>query len=199
MSPELRREILRKLFHFMSLAYLAAYVLLGRGRSLAALGVWIVIVAAVETLRLRRPALNDFLMRFFGGIHRESEAHKVSGVLWTAIGCWLSIAFFGGRPEVVTAALLCLAFGDTAAALVGRSLGRVQIGFFGRKKTLEGSMACLAACLLTGWACGFRGPALWLGALTATAVELLPVPVDDNLWLPFLPGAVYFWLTGGAL
>ena len=194
MSPDMRREILRKLFHFLSLLYLAAYHILGRGPALAALGAWIVLVAGIEALRLRRPAVNEFLMRFFGGIHRESEARRFSGIVWTSIGCWLTIAAFGGSPRVVAAGLLCLAFGDTAAALVGKSLGRVQIGLFGRKKTLEGSLACLAACLAVGWACGFPWPAVLLGALTATAVELLPVPIDDNLWLPFLPAAVLYSL-----
>jgi len=192
----MRRELLRKLFHFLSLLYLGAYLLLGRDKALIALGAWIVLEAAIEALRLNQPAVNGFLMRVFGGIHRESEASKVSGVLWTSLGAWLTIAFFGARPAVVSAALFCLAFGDTAAALVGRSLGRVQIGLFGRKKTLEGSLACLAACALAGWVCGFRGPALWLAAFAATAVELLPVPLDDNLWLSVLPGAVYFWLGG---
>ncbi|MBI5244930.1 MAG: hypothetical protein HY922_14785 [Elusimicrobia bacterium] len=194
MSPDLRREVFRKLFHFLSLIYLAAFHFLGRLPALAAIGAWIALEVGIEALRLRRPALNEALMRFFGGIHRKEEARKVSGILWTSIGSWLTIATFGARPEAVTAALLCLACGDTAAAIVGRRLGRVQIGAFGRQKTLEGSLACLAACAGVGWACGFNGAALALGALAATLVELLPVPVDDNLWLPFVSGAVFFWL-----
>ena len=195
MSPDLRREILRKVFHFLSLIYLAAYFVLGQGLALAAIGAWIALEAGIEALRLNRPAVNDALMRFFGGIHRESEARKVSGVLWTSMGCWLTIAAFGARPGVVAAGVLCLAVGDSAAALVGKRFGRVQIGLFGRKKTLEGTHACLAACLGVGWACGMRGAALFLGALTAAVVELLPVPIDDNLWLPFLSAAVFFFLS----
>lgn len=199
MSPELRREVLRKLFHALSLVYLGAFLLLGRTGTLALLGAWILLACAVEALRLRRPGLNEALLRFFGGIHRESEARKVSGIVWTSVGCWLAIAFYGGQPAVVAASFLCLAFGDSAAALVGRSVGRVPIGLFGRRKTLEGSLACFGVCALACWACGFRGAALWLAALAATAVELLPVPLDDNLWLPVLPGAVLFWLGGGLL
>ena len=98
MSPDLRREILRKAFHFLSLIYLAAYFVLGQGLALAAIGAWIALEAWIEALRLNRPAVNEALMRFFGGIHRESEARKVSGVLWTSLGCWLTIAAFGARP-----------------------------------------------------------------------------------------------------
>jgi len=195
MKPELRRELARKAFHFLSLIYLAAYFVLGRGLALAAIGAWIVLEGGIEVLRLSRPALNDALMRLFGGIHREDEERRISGILWTALGCALTIAAFGARPRAVAAGVLCLALGDSAAALVGKRLGRVQIGLCGRRKTLEGSLACLAACLAAGWACGFRGAALCLGALSAAAVELLPVPIDDNLWLAFLPAAVFFFLS----
>ena len=71
------------------------------------------------------------------------------------------------------------------AALVGRAIGRVRI--FG--KTLEGSLACLVSCLIIGWLI----PELtWqmtvVGALMATLIELLPIPLDDNLRIPLAAG-----------
>ena len=86
---------------------------------------------------------------------------------------------------VAVAALSFLIVGDTVAALVGRAIGRVRI--FG--KTLEGSLACFAACLVIGWVI----PELtWgvtvVGALMATLIELLPIPLDDNLRIPLASG-----------
>ncbi|MFA6030208.1 MAG: hypothetical protein WC969_10165 [Elusimicrobiota bacterium] len=196
MTPELRRELLRKIFHFLSLVYLAAFLLLGRGTTLVLLGLWILVEGGLELARLARPGLNEALMRVFGGIHREKESAQVSGVFWTSLGCWLSVLCWGARPEAVTAGLCCLAFGDAAAALVGRRFGRTRLR---SGKTLEGTLACFAACLLSCAAAGLRGPALPAAAAVAALVELLPVPVDDNLWLSFLPaGTVFLLLSRGA-
>ncbi|MFH1725040.1 MAG: hypothetical protein ABII00_10525 [Elusimicrobiota bacterium] len=190
LSPGYRLEIQRKAFHCLSLMYLLAYLLLGLRVTLWAVGAWALLEGSLEVLRLRRPAFNARLMRFFRGIHRADEDRRVSGVFWTTLGCWFTMLAFGSRPTVVAAAILYLAFGDGAAALVGRAIGRVQIGLFGRRKSLEGSLACLAVCLAAGWAVGIRGPGLWAGAVVATLVEYLPMPLDDNLWLPVLSAGV---------
>jgi glycerol-3-phosphate acyltransferase PlsY len=86
---------------------------------------------------------------------------------------------------VAVAALAFLVVGDTTAAIVGKSIGRIPI--FG--KTLEGSLACFLVCLAVGWII----PELSLkqavaGAAMATLVELLPVPLDDNLRIPLAAG-----------
>ncbi len=186
----MRRELLRKLFHLLSLVYLTLFFLLGRAGILWLLGGWVVVVGCMEFFRLRRPAFNRWLFKYFGAIHRKEEERRVSGVFWTTLGCWLTIFGFGNFPVIVCAALLYQAFGDAAAAIVGRSLGRVRFKIGGRSKSLEGSLACFAACLAAGWAVGLPTSAAVAGAATAAVVELLPVPFDDNLWLPLVSAAV---------
>jgi len=188
--PELLKEFKRKAFHCLSLLYLAAYHRFGARTTLTLMAVWILLEGCVEWVRLRYPRVNGTLMRLVGNIHRPDEEHRVSGILWTTLGCWLTLFLFGDRPMVVSAAILYLALGDGAAALVGRAWGRTQIGFGGRRKTLEGSLGCFAACLAAGWAVGLRGVPLAAGAAVATLLELVPLPLDDNLWLPLLSAAV---------
>jgi dolichol kinase len=77
--------------------------------------------------------------------------------------------------------------GDTAAALVGKTIGRVRV----LGKTLEGSIACFVVSFLFAWGVVGLDPSLAAcGALTATLFELLPVPLDDNFRIPLSAGYV---------
>lgn len=185
-----RAEVGRKAFHFLCLVYLAAFHLRGRSETLVLLGVWMGVIVAVETLRLRRPEVNAFLLRTFQGIHRPHEAERVSAIIWTSLGCWLTFWLFGDRPRLVDAGVLCLAFGDAAAALVGKALGRSRFEFRGRTKSLEGTLACFAASAACVLALGFPPAAAAAAAAAATALELTAPPPDDNFWLPLAAASV---------
>lgn len=183
-------ELGRKAFHFLCLAYLACFHWLGRPRTLVLLGAWMGVIVVVETLRLRRPEVNAFLLRTFRGIHRPHEAEKVSAIIWTSLGCWLTFLLFGDRPRLVDAGVLCLAFGDAAAALLGKAIGRRRFEFRGRTKSVEGSLACFAASAACVLALGFPPAAAAAAAAAATALELTAPPPDDNFWLPLAAAGV---------
>ena len=116
----------------------------------------------------------------------------MSGVHYTTVGALLTMVLFGSQPLAVWSGLLCLAFGDAAAALVGRKWGRHR--WPGTSKSVEGSAACLAACFAACLAAGVPWPAAATAASAVAAVELSPMPFDDNLWIPLSAGAVV-WLT----
>ena len=86
-----------------------------------------------------------------------------------------------------------MTLGDTAAALVGMQIGRIRIW----EKTLEGTLAGLAVCLLVGW---FFKDVSWGvsvgGAVTAMLVELLPIEIDDNIRVPVAAGLIMVILSG---
>jgi dolichol kinase len=186
-------EFRRKFFHVFSLLYALLYVVYGRQTSMVVLGGAFLAAAAVESQRLRRPALNAWFLRVFRGIHREKEATRPSAILWTLGGAFLTIWLVPHRDIVLTA-LFYLALGDAAAALVGRRWGHIRVG----DKSLEGS----AACFLTCWAAGMvllqspggRVPEAAVGAFTAALLEVLPLPLDDNLWIPVVSGLVLTFL-----
>jgi len=76
---------------------------------------------------------------------------------------------------------------------VGKGMGRVAIF----KKTLEGSLAFLFSALLIVWIYpGLNRLAGSLAALGATVIELLPIPIDDNLTIPLVAGAIMFFAGG---
>lgn len=183
------REAARKCFHLLSLLFLAAYRLIGYPAIVWALGAWTLLVIAVELGRLRHPGLNDAIIALFGGIIRKEELKRVSATFHTSTGSWLTIALFGRDQGAVTAGLLCLALGDTAAALIGRAWGRVRFKIGTRTRSLEGAAACFAVCLWAVAFAGYSGPALWLGALAATAAELASPWPDDNFWIPLAAAA----------
>jgi dolichol kinase len=185
----LRRELGRKAFHMLSLAYLAAYHLIGWPRVLIALAAWLAVVTCVETGRFLSERLNRILTGFFHGMIRDSEHRAYSGIFHTTAGCLATMLIAGPRPEVVTAAVLCLALGDAAAALAGKAWGRHRLP--GSSKSVEGSLACLAVCLSAGAACGLGAAAAAGAALAATIVESLPTTrfFNDNLWMPVAAAA----------
>ncbi|MDE2237911.1 MAG: hypothetical protein KGK30_08485, partial [Elusimicrobia bacterium] len=163
MTP-LARELARKLFHLLGLLYLLAYELVGWPRLLAAMALWTLLVAVVETWRLASPRLNRFLAALFSGLFREDEKDKYTGLMHTTLGTLILWLAFGRYRTVVYAAMFYLAFGDASAALVGRAFGRHRLG--GGRKTVEGSAACFLACALVGAALGLPAAALLIGAAT---------------------------------
>jgi dolichol kinase len=186
----MRRELARKAFHLLSLVYLAAYKLLGWPAVMAPMHAWALLVVAVETWRLRSPALNRALTDFFGGLARDDEHDKFSGILHTTLGVWLLWLLFGGRDPIVSASIYFVALGDAAAALVGKAWGRHRIG--SSRKSVEGSAACFATCVAVGLAHGFPPATSLVAAAAATVIEFLPTGRwwNDNLWMPVITAVV---------
>jgi len=126
-----------------------------------------------------------FFLIAFGSLIRDHEHNTLTGATYLVLSSLLCITLFS--KTVAVAAISFLVLGDTMAALVGRSFGKKR--FF--QKSIEGSLACFFSCLL----CGSLVPQLSfgvsvVGALVATLVELLPLPIDDNLRIPLLSGGV---------
>jgi dolichol kinase len=187
-SP-LVRELARKAFHMLSLLYLFVYKTFGPDAALQATAAWTVIVFAVETARLLSPRLNRALTSFFGGLARAEEADKYSGIMHTTLGALLVFRFFGDNPTIVSAAIYYVAFGDAAAALIGKSFGRHRIR---PGKSLEGSLACFSTCAAAGAGLGIEPGAVFFSAAAATLVELVPTSrwFNDNLWIPVVTATV---------
>lgn len=151
-----------------------------------------VIFITVDLLRLRRNPFKHFFIVLFGSQLRRREFNSLTGGSYLLLASLVSLLIFGSRPGVFIAAVSFLILGDTAAAIVGLSFGRIR--FF--RKTLEGTLACLAVCLAVAWIVShLKGLDLplgvgILGALTASAVEVMPVEVNDNVVVPLVSGVV---------
>jgi dolichol kinase len=192
---DLRREFGRKAFHMLSLVYLGAFAFFGWPRIVPILTAWLAVVTAIETARLRVPAVERRLVGLFEGMIRETERKHYSGIIHTTTGSLAAMLIARGDPVIVAAAIGQLAFGDAAAALAGKAFGRTKI--LGGKKSLEGSLAGLAACYAVAILAGVRPGAALLSACATMTVELLPTTgfFNDNLWMP-VTAAVVLTLAG---
>jgi dolichol kinase len=178
-------EIKRKSFHLLILLYIIAYWLLARNIVLWGFGILISFVVVGELLRLRMPVFNAWLLDTLGGIHREEETKKLSGLPWTLSGSFLTILLFPNKT-IVLVSFFYLVFGDAIAALAGKRFGRHHIV---GEKTLEGSIACLLVCFVAG-VFFFGWQMATLGALCATVIELVPWPMNDNFWMPLFSASI---------
>ena len=196
MSGDLRREFGRKAFHMLSLVYWGVYARLGWPRAAQVLAAWLAVVLVVEVARLKVPAVERALVDFFDGMMRETERKHFSGIVHTTAGCLAAMLIARGDARIVGAAIGQLAFGDAAAALIGKAFGSVKI--LGGRKSLEGSLACLCAAYAVAYACGVGARAALGSAAIASLVELLPTTgfFNDNLWLPTASAATLRLMLG---
>lgn len=182
---EFSTEIKRKVFHHLSVVYMLIYALFPRWASLSLLFTVLIALAAVEFVRIRRPELNAWFLKKFGGLHRPSEILAPSGIFFTLLGCWVTMFIFTNR-RIVLPALGFMAFGDTVAALAGQKWGQ-RLWKMNPSKTQEGSAAMALVSAI--WALFFvRWPVAILGGLSAAWVEARKLPWNDNFWVPVLSG-----------
>jgi dolichol kinase len=181
LSETLKKELKRKAFHFLSLLYAAGYFFLERGLILKILTAVLVLESFIEFGRFLFPGLNGRIVGLFGGIHREEEIHKATGIFWTLSGSLLTMAIFQDR-RVVLCSMGYLIFADAAAALIGVKFGSHR---FLKNKSVEGSLAFFFTSLAVGLFF-MSPPSALLGAAVATLIELLPLSYNDNFWIPVI-------------
>ena len=178
----------RKFYHLAGgLGLLFFYYLLGRDRALLFYAVLFVVVLALDLMRLKMPAVNRFVLTKFPSFIRTSEEHKLTGTASYVLGIGLTLYLY--RTDIATLAICFLAFGDVAATTIGERYGKTKIG----DKSLEGSIAFVVAAVSTGFLLSLAGISVMYGlilagAIIAAGVELLPLPVNDNLLIPLVSG-----------
>jgi dolichol kinase len=179
-------EFKRKAFHSFAALYALGATFLSRSFSIRLFLVLLVFEGLVETTRLVYSPFNEWLFHLFKGIYREQERKDFSGVFWALAGTLTSIILIPNYRLAIMG-IWYLTVGDGLAGLVGKTWGRHPIG--DGPKTWEGTFACFAGCWLIGAIVLWTSASWWLpfiGALAACFIELLPMPGDDNFWLPIL-------------
>ncbi len=185
-------EIKRKTFHILTLLYVLAYWYMPLNIVLWSMFVLILAVLAGEIIRAKNESFNVFILKILGGVHRESETHKISGLPWTLSGAFLTMFLFNDKT-IVLVSFLYLAFGDAIAALVGKAYGKHKI-YAG--KSIEGSFACFVVCFIVGLILLPTWQFAFIGALIATLVETVPWPLNDNFWMQIINAGILTLLSG---
>ena len=185
---ELRRKILHLSFIVLPLEVLHEWLSWPHGRSEWRLLLLALVVGAIllDIVRIHERRVGRFFREFFGQMLRAHEHRALLGSTYLLLAALLAIEIF---PQTVAAAAIGFTVvGDGFAAIVGRAFGRHRV--FG--KSWEGSFGCLAASL--AWAAFLAGAGHlpWgvalAGALVASLVEFLPIPLVDNLGITLFAG-----------
>ena len=177
----LQHEIRRKIFHLVSLAIPLGYLVLEREIALNAVAITFVVVISIELARLFIPRIRKKIHPFFAPIMRVAEEKKLSGVTYLLGGAWVTIYLF--EKEVAIIALLLVSLSDAAAAIIGTAYGRIHLW----QKTLEGTVAFFTvAGFMMILVANLSLEQKIAGMVVSTLVELLPIPVNDNLSLPIM-------------
>ena len=153
-------------------------------------GFFLSLMVFFEIARFKHPGVYQWVSAHLGGIFKVKMG-KLTGTTYFLIAAFVLILFF--ERGVALASLLFLILGDAVSALVGVNYGRIKL-FKG--KTLEGSLAFLAIDLLAGLVLltvpeiSIEPLVLLSGAFAAALMELLPLPIDDNLTVGIFSAAI---------
>jgi len=216
--PVPREEVYRKLLHglvvILPLGVFYGPVLLNVERwgvALLALAMFLLSLG-IEIARFRFPRFGKWYFSSFGSMLREKEKHQLTGATYVAAATFFcaSLSIISeGMAASACISLILFILGDAAAALVGKSCGRVRMG----EKTLEGAIGCFLFCFALAYFLPSNLPdfsekwggeivfwqAFFLGFVVAV-LELFPLPfgkvkLNDNLYVPVLVTLIAYSLS----
>ena len=195
MDSKMHNELSRKSIHIASTIIPLAYYFLPKFWMLLLLIPATLLIVIIDFVRIESFHVGKLFFRFFSRMLRRHEMTTLTGASYVMVSALICIAFLD--KFVAIAALLFLTVGDTFAAIVGISIGRIRIGF---GKSLEGSLAFFVSSVIaakyatSGSFLTLSGELNWeiilIGAFLATILEILPLPLDDNLRISVISGIV---------
>jgi dolichol kinase len=188
-ATSLWTEFKRKTVHISSLSIPIGLILVPKTPALLILASCAFIATLLDLLKYYDKDFRRGFYKVFRKVLRPKEIRRFTGSTYIlASGLICAVAF---DKWVAVTAMSFIIFGDIAGAIFGKRFGTHKTF---NNKTLEGSLAFfiaayssgiifkLVACLPTPWS------ALFMGALTATVIEALPLGIDDNFSVPVLTG-----------
>ncbi|MCL2244716.1 MAG: phosphatidate cytidylyltransferase [Treponema sp.] len=181
---ELKTEIIRKSIHFL-IALSPSMAAVNRSATVFILIMGTLGYTLMEHFRLsgiRVPVISSLTSM---ASRSRDMGHFVLGPVTLSLGALLALLLY---PSPVAAiSIYALAFGDGFASLVGKFFGRVRPAvLYG--KSVEGSLACFSAVLISAYAVSGSIHIAFVAAFTATIVEALPLDDFDNLAIPVTVG-----------
>ncbi|MBX7148648.1 hypothetical protein K1X76_06140 [bacterium] len=155
-------------------------------------GAFLVWAFTLETSRHLNPKINDWVCKHFKPIMREAEKTRINSAIFYIVAM-LGVYLIFPQP-VTMLTMMFVAFGDTAAGIVGVYWGKTKLP---NGTSLEGFLGCFTACALSSFVCaGFlfasklSGLDLFLfsamGGIVGAVAESSFKKIDDNLVIPLL-------------
>ena len=197
-GPSATRDSLqvgRRLFHFINGTVVAsAYAFFfSHQQTIYFLGTLACSAYLLEKLRIAYPEIARRFSKYTNLLLRAEEQFKESSMVPYAMAILLSLITF--PKTIALIAVYTLAMADPLAALVGIRFGKRTVV---KGKTVEGSAAFFAMTLLVSFFVLYFSVdssflfqisiAAFLIATFATAFEMIPIRIDDNLTIPLFVG-----------
>jgi dolichol kinase len=179
-------ELCRKGMHLISLVIPAGFFIFNTRAVLTFLLGGLLFFALFDILRFfGTDSVKRFMGINFGFLLRPREHKSFSGATTILLASLLVYTFYDLR--IAAASMVIIVVGDAFAALIGRAIGRVRIF----SKSLEGSMAfIISTAIAVQFIPGLISRISFVGVLGGAIIELLPLPIDDNITVPMIAGGL---------
>lgn len=187
----IKKELVRKTIHICS-ALIPSLLTFAYRPVIVCLALVLALYIASETLRKCGISV-PIVSHITEAASRKRDENKfVLGPVTLVLG--IIITVFLWKPEAARVGIYALAFGDGLASLGGKLFGRTVIPFT-HGKTVAGSLTCFLAVLCSSFAVCKNGFVSLVLALSAMAIELIPLGDFDNLVIPVAIGGLAQLLT----
>ena len=182
-------EVPRKFLHIFSSIIPLSYFWIFKEKSIVLVFLVVLSIFAVliELSRFKIDSINNIFKKFFNFMLRKNELKgSITGATWLIIGNLITIYLY--PIYIAVPALIFLSIGDSFAALFGKRFPKLKVGDKSIIGTFAGIFSSLSIALLINQALPTH--VLVIGAVAAMLVELMPLPLNDNLTIPILSGFI---------
>jgi len=140
---------------------------------------FLTLLGALEFERWKNPSVWKWMTEKYGGVFKK-KVGRFTGDTYFMISNFLVLLFF--PYDIAIYSLFFLTFEDAGSGIIGKKYGKREI-FKG--KTLEGLIGGILFNLAIGFLLLFfveiPYPVFFTGVFLSAILEILPIPVDDNL------------------
>ena len=187
MNDIIKSEFARKAIHLSNAIIPLSYYYFSPDKvnMIIILASFLIFCFFIELYRKNNSKLSKIFSNWFEFMMRDNEKKgDLTGATWVFVGALFTILLVPDPFNIIS--LLFLSFGDTFAAIIGTKFPFAKLG----RKTLSGSLAGFFACIAIGLVIdmSIAYEIIILGAFMAMFIEILPLPVNDNVSIPVFSG-----------
>ena len=193
MSSNIKSEFARKAIHISNAIIPLSYLYLFQDKidMIIILAFFLVLCFFIEIARQENYLVSIFFSKRLSFMMRDLEKKgEITGATWVFVGALFTILLIPYPYSIY--ALLFLSVGDTFAAIIGMKFPFIRVG----GKTISGSISGFIACVISGLIIdiSISYQILLFGAFMAMLIELLPLPINDNVSIPIFSGlSMYYY------
>ena len=187
----IREELKRKIIHLScAILPLLYYFYLSREQIIIICSTISILFLIAEILRFRHRKSEVLFQNIFFSLLREKEKNKhITGATYLFISATVTFIIF--KKEIAVPAVLVLTIADSFAAIVGKMTDSARVF----DKSLAGSLTFFIISMIIlflfvpdfGWF-------MPIIAVMVTIIEVLPLPINDNLLISLSTGIILYVL-----